>query len=419
MDIGIIGAGDMGTFYATHFSKTHQVYICDRLENTDRVKEKFDGTNIQVFPDGKLVARRSDLLLFAVETNRLADAVNQYGSAAKYGAAVCSTSAAMSPAVTAFEQLPDDVHRFSCHSLHSPSVKPPGQTLAFVSHRTSDTAYKDIYEVFSSLGSTVVEFPTAVEQDDAMSDVQVIPHLCFESMCSAWRRENIKPWENPAYSSGPDAIKPVMALRIGGGKKHVYRDIAFMNPFATSRTDNYARSTTELYKMEVLEDPEMVTRVKKAAAAIFKPDTAPLLDENDLADLELSDVRHSRKPNTNLSYLAMVDAWHTMGINPYNRLICRTPVFRIWLGMVEYQFRNPGTLDESLATALSNKPIRRDDFAFALSVNMWNQFIADKDVAGYDKEFEDNCSFFREKKDTAKEKSDRLIERLAARQITI
>ncbi|KAF8436756.1 hypothetical protein BGX38DRAFT_1213462 [Terfezia claveryi] len=37
----------------------------------------------------------------------------------------------------------------------------------------------------------------------------------------------------------------------------------------------------------------------------------------------------------------MVDSWHQFGIQPYDHIICSTPLFHLWLGAAQYLFRQP------------------------------------------------------------------------------
>ena len=94
-------------------------------------------------------------------------------------------------------------------------------------------------------------------------------------------------------------------------------------------------------------------------------------------------------PNSHLSLLSMVDAWYQAGINPYDNMICQTPVFRLRLGIVEYLFRHPQLLEESIRAALYNTKIRVDDLAFDKAVSKWNTIIQLKDALGYCRQFED------------------------------
>lgn len=50
-----------------------------------------------------------------------------------------------------------------------------------------------------------------------------------------------------------------------------------------------------------------------------------------------------------------------MGINPYDHIICQTPPFRVWLGIVESLFTDEKLMQETIACALYNKEIRLDD----------------------------------------------------------
>ncbi|CAB4423273.1 unnamed protein product [Rhizophagus irregularis] len=78
-----------------------------------------------------------------------------------------------------------------------------------------------------------------------------------------------------------------------------------------------------------------ITRVKKAGEFVFE----------------------KRKPNSHLSLLAMTDCWYTLEINPYEHMVCQTPLFRLWTGITEYLFRNTDMLEAAIHSALYSSKI--------------------------------------------------------------
>jgi prephenate dehydrogenase (NADP+) len=104
-----------------------------------------------------------------------------------------------------------------------------------------------------------------------------------------------------------------------------------MNPSARQQIRQYARSATHLYKLMVTEQKtEFEARIRAAGAFVFANRTEPFLLSDDLLDqFSLSIIpKDKRTPNSHLSLLAMADCWHTLGINPYDHMICQTPIFR-------------------------------------------------------------------------------------------
>ena len=110
----------------------------------------------------------------------------------------------------------------------------------------------------------------------------------------------------------------------------------------------------------------------------------------------------------------MVDAWHQVGINPYEHLICQTPLFRLRLGITEYLFRNTALLQESLDTALCDRSIRGDDLEFHTAVMEWASIIRNGDIEGYKQQFEATKEFFADRIPEGMRRSDELITRLGA-----
>jgi prephenate dehydrogenase (NADP+) len=232
--------------------------------------------------------------------------------------------------------------------------------------------------------------------DRITADTQAVTHAAFLSMGTAWQANNQFPWEISRWVGGIENVKINITLRIYSNKWHVYAGLAILNPAAKQQIRQYADSVTELYKLMIGgHREELKRRVKAAGASVFKEGTEgqDLLLKDDVLDrFSLSNqTREKSPPNSHLSLLAIVDCWSKLGIVPYDHMICSTPVctkqvaeaarttflillqlFRLWLGVTEYLFRNPELLDEALDTAIDDNTFRSDDleFTFAARVSL-------------------------------------------------
>lgn len=158
------------------------------------------------------------------------------------------------------------------------------------------------------------------------------------------------PWETTRYVSGIEVVKVNITLRIYAAKWHVYAGLAMLNPSAQSQIQQYARSTTELFKLMVEnQSAALAERVWAAREGVFgwKKDEngggggggaggrAPILLSEDVLD-QFSLGQKAEKGaegNSHLSLLAMVDCWDKLGIRPFEHLaVAGTPVFMIWIG---------------------------------------------------------------------------------------
>eukprot|EP00123_Amoebidium_parasiticum_P017013 comp23678_c0_seq2/m.40550 comp23678_c0_seq2/g.40550 ORF comp23678_c0_seq2/g.40550 comp23678_c0_seq2/m.40550 type:complete len:264 (-) comp23678_c0_seq2:76-867(-) len=258
------------------------------------------------------------------------------------------------------------------------------------------------------------------EHDKVTADTQVATHLGFEAMGTAWKNAGKYPWEDPQYVGGIENIKVLMALRIYSMKYHVYSGLALLNVHAKEQVRQYAASVQALWRMMIQEEEEQFTaRITTAGAAVFghvdRPRTPLLLPDEQLAEYGLGAIPAAqRRPNSHLSLLAMVDCWHQIGINPYAQLICQTPIFRLRLGIAEYIFSDPALLMETIHAALYNKEIRGDDMEFYAAVREWATIILHGDAEAYRNHFNDTRQFFEGRLDEARERSTKLIARLAA-----
>jgi prephenate dehydrogenase (NADP+) len=184
-------------------------------------------------------------------------------------------------------------------------------------------------------------------------------------MGQAWCRSAAYPWETTRYVSGIEVVKVNITLRIYSAKWHVYAGLAMLNPIAQAQIRQYAKSTTELFKLMVEnKGDELAARVWDARERVFgwgrgedasnvngarpgdrdqsrsrSPERQPILLSEDVLDqfslggTGKEQEREKESPNSHLSLLAMVDCWSNLGIRPYEHLaVAGTPVFMLWIG---------------------------------------------------------------------------------------
>lgn len=416
MKIGMIGLGDMGCLYAISFAKAgYEVYGCDLPHQLEGLRAKLLPYGIDLIEDGKEVSRQCDVIFYSVEAEKIAEVVALYGSSTKYGAIVAGQTSVKHPEIEAMEKyLPKDVNIIACHSLHGPVIDTKGQKLIVIPHRTTDDAYKRMIGVLEALNSEIVEIPDYHYHDKIVADTQAVTHFGFESMGTAWKEAGFFPWENDSYNGGIDNIKILTTLRIFSSKAHIYGGLAILNPYAAAQVRQYAQSESELFKLMIKEEATAFrSRLYKARDFVFDKQNKQIMLSNDIIkEFSLAAIDASRKPNSHLSLLSMVDAWYHLGINPYHNLICETPPFKLRLGIAELLFQNDELLEESIETALFDKSIRADDLEFHSAVREWSSLIGYGDMNGYKQHFDATKLFFKDKLNDGKLQSTELIKRL-------
>ncbi|KAJ2347758.1 prephenate dehydrogenase (NADP(+)) [Coemansia sp. RSA 2673] len=274
-------------------------------------------------------------------------------------------------------------------------------------------------EALSALESRVI-YLTYEEHDRITADTQAATHLSFISLGTAWSLQGYHPWLNPQFISGINNVKVAMALRIYASKWHVYAGLAIMNPLAKKQLQCYVESMTTLYKFMVAgKHQEFRTLVHEAADFIFGRERSHkkiLLDDDILDQLSLSQVpKEQSKPNSHLSLLSAAVCWYKMGMSPYDNLICQTPPFRMWLGIVEYLFCHDGMLEESIETALNDRYTQAEDLVFYTAVTGWGQCIELGSFEGYRERFEKTAEFLSHKLEEGKDLSTMIIKKLTDR----
>jgi prephenate dehydrogenase (NADP+) len=416
--IGLIGLGDMGKPYAREFRRLgYNVCGCDLPEKRQQVEKELDGTGVEILDDGIAVSRKSDLIFYLVETENIGRVVEAYCKSTRKGAIVSSGTSVMGPAVQAFnDYLPKDIAIVNWHWMFGPSLKPQGRNSAWVQVRGSEQEYSRAREVCERVGTKIIEFESYQEHDMVTADTQAATHAGYESMGTAWMKTGRFPWENPRYVGGLDNVKVLMALRLFSGKPHLYSGLAILNPYARKQVKEYEISVTQLFEMMIQgREEDFRARIKRAGDQIFgKIESPVLLDDKVMGEFSLGAIPSGeRAPNSNLSPLAMADTWCRLNINPYKNRICETPPFRLRLGIVEYLFRHPDLLEESIQAAMTNTDIRGDDLQFTIAASSWANVIGHQSLQGYKEQFEEVQHFFGEEKLAhGKQKSDELIKRL-------
>jgi prephenate dehydrogenase (NADP+) len=416
MNIGIIGLGDMGRLYAKAFADAgYQVCGCDLPENRNRLEDELSPYHIKIMESGKDVSRISDLIIYSVEADKMLQVVAEFGPSTKYGAIVAGQTSVKTPEITTFEKcLPADAQIITFHGMHGPGFKPKGQKLILIRHRAEDDAYQRMLDLFTAIGSDIVEMSDYHEHDKIVADTQAVTHVGFESMGTAWKEAGFFPWENASYIGGIDNVKILTTLRIFSYKAHVYAGLAILNPYARQQVKRYAISESELFKLMIKEEEEAFReRLYRARDFVFHESRKPImLNDTVMKEFSLSKKPEEQKPNSHLSILSMVDAWYHLGVNPYDNLICQTPPFRLRLGIAEYLFKNEELLEESIITALYDKTIRGDDLEFHSAVREWSSIIGYGDMQGYKKHFNDVQAFFDGRLEEGNKQSAELIRRL-------
>ncbi|GAA5926708.1 prephenate dehydrogenase (NADP(+)) [Sporobolomyces koalae] len=416
--IGLIGMGEMGKMYAERLSKAGQcnrINVCDLPEKYDSLVEYCKGKDKLVpMRDGHYVSRESDFIIYSVEAAFVDKVVAQYGPSTKVGAIVSGQTSVKAPERAAFDKhLPKDVHIVSIHSLHGPTVPPDGQALIIIQHRADVEHVKFVQNLLAPLKSRYVHL-SYDEHDEVTANTQAVTHAAFLSMGTAWRCTGQFPWELGRYIGGIEVVKINIALRIYAAKWHVYAGLAILNPTAQKQIHQFSESATDLFKLMIGgKREELRKRVFDARDFVFGASSTSSAKEGEPSPILLSDSALDRfsigqpptadspapPPNSHLALLAMVDSWHLLKIRPFVHLqLAATPVFRFWIGVAEYLFRDEQRLEAAVEAATSSHgpgvAFSGDDAEFVIAARGWSDTIRYGSFEAYQQRFEETRTFF-------------------------
>ncbi len=243
-------------------------------------------------------------------------------------------------------------------------------------------------------------------------------------MGTAWSCESTYPWEHGYYVKGIETVKVNIMLRIYSNKWHVYAGLAILNPSARIQIDQYARSTSEIFKLMLsADDVGLRQRIYGARDAVFgAADRAPILLSEDILDRFslgrrpsvdniLTPIEGRAPANSHLSLLAMVDCWARLGIQPFVHLdLAATPIFRLWIGVAEYLFRSQERLDAAIFAALYDSSHRSNDMEFVIAARGWSQCISFGNFDLYKERFSQSASFFQSRFEDATKVGSAMIQ---------
>jgi prephenate dehydrogenase (NADP+) len=227
-------------------------------------------------------------------------------------------------------------------------------------------------------------------------------------MGTAWASEAEYPWETWPYVGGIETVKVNIMLRIYSNQWHVYAGLAILNPMARIQIEQYAKSTTELFKLMLRHDDNALRSRIWAARNKVLGDGAPtiFLSETFLNQFSLRPPSTSDSPdspgggtrgipNSHLSLLAMVDCWAALDIQPFHHLdLAATPIFRMWIGVAEYLTRDPDRLNATIDAALHDTSHRSNDLEFVVAARGWSQCVSFGNFDLYKERFMQTRNFF-------------------------
>ncbi len=411
--VGFIGFGVMSKMYYKYF-KNVQVYVHDLPNVLPSIKENYP--SVICYDDPILVARQVDYLIFSVDTKNLEDVVKQVGSSIKVNAIVGGTTSIKQMEIDLFlKYIPKDVAIITFHSMHGPSVDPKGMPLVVIPYSCTLQQKEMVLALLAPLHSKIVELENGDQHDRITADTQAVTHVSFMSMGLAWKNQGTYPWKSDLYAGGIENIKVGFMCRIFNSAWHVYAGLAISNTNAHLQVRQYSSSVAQLFQLMIEErEEEFRKRIYAAKSFVFKDKKSVLLLNDKVLQQHSLNDKFGIKNNSHLSLLAIVDSWYTLQIKPYDHLVCETPPFKLWLGIVEYLFCNDTMLENTIKAALYDKSIRSDDLAFVSASQNWVQLICTKSYSAYKDQFEDIKTFFgNDKLKDGLNMSSSIIEKLA------
>jgi prephenate dehydrogenase (NADP+) len=415
LKIGIIGLGDMGRMFALRWSSiNYEVHGCDLAENYILLKSEFETQNLFIHKKPADFLSKIDFLLICVETSKIGIVVKEIAELNPKNLIISAQTSVKAPEIKAFDVYLDASNEIvGSHALFGPHVDPAGQTVVMFNHKASQESFEAIQKLYSDLGSKIEILENYEQHDKLMADVQVVTHIGFESLGTAFMHRKTFPWESKTKIAGIDNIKILLTLRIYSYKSHVYAGLAFQNPYAAKDVRTFAATQNDLFTFMISENKQKFeSKVKKARDKVFLQNQDEVLLNDALLEEFTLNPGEYHVANSHLSLLSMLCTWDKLDSNPYKNMMCQTPPFRLRVGLVEYLCRNEDLFNETIETAVFDKSIRQDDLAYHTAVHEWANILQLGDEKAYSKHFDETKRFLAPRLQEGLELSSRLISKL-------
>ncbi|MWV39357.1 prephenate dehydrogenase/arogenate dehydrogenase family protein [Natrialba sp. INN-245] len=235
MDVLIVGAGSMGTWFGGAIDDPVAFADVD-ADAAGAAADAVGGTVADLDGDS-----RYDVVCLAVPMAHVADAVAEHAPRAKR--ALVDVSGVMGPPLEAMAEHAPDSERLSLHPLFAPE-RAPG-SIAVVSDRSGPTT-DTLLEALAERGNDLLE-TTATEHDEAMETVQASAHAAVLSFALA--AESVPDgFETPVYEQ-----LRALAQQVTAGTPRVYADIQYTFDGADAVADAASEiATADHGELEVL-----------------------------------------------------------------------------------------------------------------------------------------------------------------------
>jgi prephenate dehydrogenase len=207
MDVLIVGAGSMGTWFGEAVDARASFADVDR-DAAAAAAERVGGDVADLEDETAY-----DIVCLAVPMTHVTDAIAEQARRAER--AVVDVSGVMEPAIEAMQRHAPDLERVSLHPLFAPE-RAPG-SIAVVRDRSGPVT-DDLLATLEARGNELLE-TTAAEHDEAMESVQAAAHAAVLSFALA-ADQVPEGFETPIY----DGLER-LARQVTGGTPRVYADI--------------------------------------------------------------------------------------------------------------------------------------------------------------------------------------------------
>ncbi len=234
MDIGIIGFGQFGQFFAKHLKDKAEIFVADKSDKSEETR-KLDINFV-----GVKEAASKDIVILAVPISELKNALAEIMDSVKKDAIVmdvCSVKAV--PCKLMKEMLPENIEIIGTHPLFGPQSGQGGiRGLKIVVCPVRAKKLDRIVTLFEELGLKVI-ISTAEEHDRSMATSHALMHFIAKGMINIGiRNHDIK------ISALDKAIEMMDIFK--EDSEQLFKDIQNFNPFSKEIREQFLKELEKI-----------------------------------------------------------------------------------------------------------------------------------------------------------------------------
>ncbi len=242
MKVAIIGAGDMGKWFAEFAKKLGRVTISD----INKVKAKKVASELRISAEPIIKAtRRSDLIVVAVPISKTPSILKRLAKNARPGTLLTDLASVKSDVVEAMQKIDAKIELVSFHPLFGPRAVTIRDKDVVVVPVKPGKRYWELKKIFKRSGARITEMD-ADTHDRVMAIIQCMTHFVLISYVHYLKSIKLNKKYAKLRTPMSDALTNLSKAILAGNAK-VFSEIQAHNKFSKNVRKSFIESSRSLH----------------------------------------------------------------------------------------------------------------------------------------------------------------------------